>query len=684
MDKKKQTIEEQAFAYHVRGYNVLPVGQDKRPAIKQWKQWQTEQQTDEQVMEWFNEHTKYNVGIITGKISGLTVIDIDAKEDQANADRMLALFPETYTVQTPSGGYHLYYQYAEGFTVSANAYPQYPNVDIRGEAGYVVAPPSTTDKGEYKIIKDIPIAPFPTQLFPKKKPRKTLTEQTTAQKGSRNDNLASFIGTLLQSHKEEDWQTECLPATQRANKTYTPPLPDDEVLTTFNSIVKKERARREDLIISPIQLENGEEIPAVKLQLRKNGSGVAHKDMGNAMIVLSTHPFYKDTIKYNTFKQDLEYNGKPIEESDLVKIQHFMQTSAGLPSIGKEAVYSAVLHYAYHNKYDEAQDWLKSLTWDGEERLATWLSTATGVTDDEYHRGIGTQWFMGIINRIMRPGCIFDYMLVLVGAQGLGKTSLFRIIGGEWYKSFTGSVDNKDFYLALRGAIIIDLDEGSTLYKSEAIKIKSIITSTHDEFRAPYERTMKKYPRRFVFSMSTNDDEPFRDVTGNRRYWVLDLPERMVDFKWLEENRDQLFAEAYHYFKEKTEIAEVPMEEAMRRQEMHLPSDPWVDLIVNEVRTSLDYCEGSKFYSTTVQEVFSKIFPEESVARLNRGHEMRIASVLKKELGLCKKQVTEDGERRNRWFITDKKQEELRNGDMKPIKDIVDEFVDELRDDLQF
>ena len=670
------TISQQAFAYHVKGYNVLPVGADKRPAISSWKQWQTEQQSPDLVMEWFSDDTKQNVAIITGKISGITVVDIDTKGGQPQADAMRARFPLTRTIKTPSGGYHLYYKYAEGFTVSANAYPDLPNVDIRSDSGYVVAPPSHTDKGEYEVIVDMEPIDFPAHLFPKKKPRKTLTEMTTASRGNRDDTLTSFAGKLLQATNEGEWYTEVLPAVERANKTYTPPLSDADVRKVFNSIVKKEKDRRANLILSPIQID-GRKVGDMKI--RKNGNGQAYKDMANVVAVLEAHPFYKDTIRYNEFRQEIEYNGKTMEDADIVKIQYFMQVETGLQGISKEAVYSAIVHYAQKNKYDEAIDWLKSLKWDGVPRLNEWLHTATNVENNAYHRGIGAQWFMGMVRRIMLPGCVFDYMLVLTGDQGLGKTSLFRIIGGPFYKSYTGAIDNKDFYLALRGAIIIDLDEGATLYRSEAIKIKSVITDTHDEFRAPYDRIMKKYPRRFVFSMSTNDTEPFRDITGNRRYWAIDIKQG-VNFKWLEENRDQLFAETYHYFITNTPIPEVPYEEALAIQEAHLPDDTWTDMVAQEVKKDWLYVTGSPEFSTTILDVYSKVFPDENLARLGRAQEMRVASIFKKELGLEKIQKMIDGERKMRWYITKKKQKELQAKPQKQVIPELDQLVNELKD----
>jgi predicted P-loop ATPase len=677
-ETKQMTISEQAMAYHANGYAVIPVGQDKRPIISSWKKYQTEQQTDEEVIELFKNNP--NVAIITGKISGITVIDIDAKGDEANATAMLARFPATYTVKTPSKGYHLYYQYAEGFTVSANAYPDFPNVDIRGDSGYVVAPPSELPNGKYEVINNTAPVPFPAHLFPKQKPKKSLTEMTTASKGNRDDTLTSFVGKLLQATKEEEWYTEVLPAVERANKTYSPPLSDADVKKVFNSIVAKEKSRRADLIVSPIQMEDGQEIPATAIRLRKNSANQAYKDMANAMIVLETHPYYKNTIRYNTFKQEIEYNGKPLEDSDVIKIQHFMQTEAGLHGIQQGNVFSAIVHYAQKNKYDEAQDWLNSLTWDKTPRLHEWLARSLGLPNDLYLQGVGFQWLNGMVSRIMRPGAQFDYVLMLVGPQNLGKTSFFRIIGGPFYKSYTGPVDNKDFYLALRGAMLLDLDEGATLYRSEAIKIKSIITEVCDEYRAPYDRLMKKYPRRFVFSLSTNDNEPFRDVTGNRRYWAVDITDR-VDFKWLEENRDQLFAESYYYFKNKIDIPIVPEDQALAIQEAHLPDDSWTELVVGEVRKSEDYCKGDPNYSTTIMEVFQEVFKDESLIRLDRRHEMRIATIFKKELGLEKSRRMVNGEQKNRWYISEKKLKLLQAKNAAKTVTDLEELADDLKDD---
>lgn len=660
------------------GYSIMPVGLDKRPLLRSWKEYQTAAASDATIEKWWTLYPHANIGIITGEVSGITVIDVDTYKG-ATAEQ----FPPTFTVRTGNGGLHLYYKYHPGLSISANAYPNHPGVDIRSDGGFVVGPYSVTNYsdphthehkgGEYTIIDDRPLAPFPHTLFPETKKRRKLSSLMGVATGGRNDSIASFAGKLLRSTPEEEWESEVWPAVERANLTYSPPLPRTELRATFESIRTKELAQRASLIVSPFQLDATDtdgEGESINIPIRKNRAGAAYNNMANVLAVLKHHPYYKGTIKYNEFRQEIEYNGKPFEDGDIIKIQYFMQTEAGLNGISSEAVASAVQHYANQNKYDEAQDWVRALKWDGIPRLHEWVSKATHVPQDAYHAGIGSQWFAGIIRRIMVPGSTFDYVLVLVGAQGIGKTSLFRIIGGPWYKSYTGAIDNKDFYLALRGAVIMDLDEGAALSRSDAIKIKSIITETHDEYRAPYGRLMKKYPRRFVFSMSTNDTEPFRDITGNRRYWTIDGAQK-IDFAWLETNRDQLYAEAYDAFLNGTILPSVPFSEAAERQEAHLPEDSWTDLVTTHIQKNEAYRTGSSDFFTTILDTYTSIFPDESVARVGKAQEMRITNIFKKALGLEKTRTRVEGQRQIQWKLSAEKMAELQ---ATPARDTRDEF----------
>ena len=658
------------------GFSVIPITPNDKKPLASWKKYQTDFATDEELYTWFDgANSNRNIGVVTGNISQITVVDIDHKDPKKKTP--LSKFPKTYTVQTPSGGYHLYYKYTPDIQTNANQYIHLPYVDIRNDGGFVVAPPSVVKGSEYKVIDDSPLADFPHSVFNNgKNTRFPTTEKKTlslkelgegfksmADGAGRNNALTQVAGKLIGRTPEDDWS---LVKDQMYffNDKFADPLDRAEVDTIFNSIAKKQKASG---TVSPIAAAE-----VVGARLRTTRSNIPHKDMTNVFIILKSHPEYKDSIKYNLFRKEIEYKGEPIEDSDILQITLKIQDEL-LPNISDSVVFKAVQHFAHENSYDEVLDWLASLEWDGKERLATWLPRATGAPDDDYHNAIGAQWFIGMVRRITHPGCTFDHVLTAIGGQGVGKTSLFRIIGGEWYKTFTGTVDNKDFYLALRGAILVDLDEGSTMYKSDSIKIKSIITETVDEYRAPYGRVTERHPRRFVFSMSTNDTEPFRDQTGNRRYLPFNIPKK-VDFKWMEDNRDQIFAEAYDIVKKKryNEVQEIPFLTALKKQEERIAQDSWVEPIQNYLARSNDYCVGSEEYSTTEEELFMNVInpdkDRQSLMGLNKQNEMRIGQILRNQLGFEKRRVQMDGQQKNRYFMTQERCDELQENNATPNK----------------
>jgi len=623
------------------GYSIIPIGNDKRPRVK-WKQWQTAKADVKQVEQWIAFGNDHNFGIVTGKISGITVVDIDVKHAKRTP---LDTFPETYTVQTPSGGWHLYYQYSDTVQTCSDRYPQFPYVDIRNDGGYVVAPPSF--EGGYKIIKDLPIVAFPADMFGGKK-KLRLRDTVKLSSGSRNDSIASTAGTFLRAYPEGQWESDVWPVIVGHNETYKPPLPLDELKTTFKSIATRELARRKELQLSPLHIDS---VDAIKVRLRKNRNGGTIKDMSNAIFALENSEQYK-TVRYDTFTNIIMLGGVALLEEDTLEAQKFLQTDIELHNIGKNIVEDALNYIAHKNKFSSALAYLEGLSWDGVARVDTWLIETYGVPDDEYHRAVGSNWLRALVGRIKNPGLKYDHVLVVEGAQGVRKSSSFAALGGAWHTETTIQADNKDFLLQFNGKAIVEFSEGGTLSKSETKALKSIITRTHDKYRAPYARQDREYPRQCIFCMTTNDDEYLKDETGNRRWLPVRMPAGFVaNCAWITENRDQLFAEAYRRVDEPT--WHYPKDVAEQAQEERRIVDS-LEESITDWYTGLD--DASRDEGITIKTVHDALYKhyDRIPPVIDKPLEWRIKNILRAAMKLEPRQSRVQGVRARRWFPTTK------------------------------
>lgn len=210
----------QAKEYVRRGLSVIPLHpRSKKPAIPSWREYQKRPPTQEELERRFGNGSHYNIGILTGSVSGIAVLDADSAEAVAWCEANL---PKTPTVQTARGR-HYYFKYRSGLrnTVKINN----GKLDLRGEAGYVVAPFSEHETGviyawlEGRDLDDLPLAEFPSELFAVKGGKTSITNElkpgtpygqaalaselarlSAAVEGERNDNLnrsAFSLGSLV-------------------------------------------------------------------------------------------------------------------------------------------------------------------------------------------------------------------------------------------------------------------------------------------------------------------------------------------------------------------------------------------------------------------------------------------------------------------------------------------------------
>jgi len=241
---------DEAIKYLNLGFSIIPVGQDKKPLI-QWKEFQNRKPTEKEVTEWFSNFNITGIGIVTGKISGLIVLDAEK-----GADFTGLKIPTTPTVNTGGGGVHYYFKLPENFTVK-NSVRFRPLMDIRGEGGFVVAPPSLHPSGKYyewaidfASAKLTNMPKWLTEALQQKKSEATNKDWAEILKGvsmgERNETATSVAGKLLAHFPKTEWESVAWPILKSLNLQNTPPLPESELRTTFKSIADREISRRNE------------------------------------------------------------------------------------------------------------------------------------------------------------------------------------------------------------------------------------------------------------------------------------------------------------------------------------------------------------------------------------------------------------------------------------------------------
>lgn len=253
-------IIQEAIRLNSRGLSVIPVAKDKKPLVD-WKEFQTRLSTENDILEWAEKFPQMNIGVVTGKISGITVVDVEKGGD-------ISKFPKTFTVKTGGGGWHLYYKYYP----FQNKTRIFPLTDVRGDGGYVVAPPSIHQSGSlYEIIDKSPMQPFPHEMFGDKIEIKESWKNkvlTPIEVGNRNSDFTSVIGGLLTRLPQHDWDSVAWSLIESKNKDQKSPLPEHELKSIFESIAKREILKRNTGgEIKDIHTEIGDDEALIKISL---------------------------------------------------------------------------------------------------------------------------------------------------------------------------------------------------------------------------------------------------------------------------------------------------------------------------------------------------------------------------------------------------------------------------------
>ena len=301
------------------------------------------------------------------------------------------------------------------------------------------------------------------------------------------------------------------------------------------------------------------------LKREKDGDAI-QKTAENISITLEKHPrlmgrFIKNTFAYKEQgvgplpwgdRENLP-NGTIFDwdDSDTSGLLLFIEKCTGIHT--KNLILDALNECWARHSYHPIQNYITSLKWDGVSRLDHLFIDYLGADDTEYVRAVTRMTFVAAIARIFRPGLKYDTVTVLVGPQGLGKSTLIAIMAKneEWFTDALKDLSDRSAIECIQGAWLVELGEMSALNKTELNAAKAFISRTIDKARMAYGRFAKTMPRTCIFFGTSNTKAFLKDPTGERRYLPVDCHPATAKkkvFTELPKEVDQLWAEAYSLY----------------------------------------------------------------------------------------------------------------------------------------
>lgn len=272
-------------------------------------------------------------------------------------------------------------------------------------------------------------------------------------------------------------------------------------------------------------------------------------------------------------------------DGDDASLRIYMECRYGIANKGK--LDDAVSHAADAAPYDPLREHLETLPeWDGVPRAETLLVDLLGAEDCAYVRAVTRKTLCGAVRRALNPGCKWDYMLILEGAQGLGKSSLLAALAGEWFTDALSLDDIAHPKVAaekLQGAWVVEVAELDGMAKASIERLKGFLTTSVDNYRAAYARRAGRYRRRCIVVGTVNNlDGYLRDATGNRRFWPVRVSAKLDRGRLTPEYVAQVWAEAKELEAAGEDLfLEGDVEgEARRRQREAMETDPREGLVL--------------------------------------------------------------------------------------------------------
>ena len=293
----------------------------------------------------------------------------------------------------------------------------------------------------------------------------------------------------------------------------------------------------------------------------------------------------------------------------------------------------AMLIYWNSHKVNPLTDLLESLVWDGKPRVENFLHEVMKADDNEYTRECSRLIFAGGIHRAYRPGCKFDDMIVLIGTQAAGKSTIVRWLNMEdqFFREIK-TISGKEGIEAIRGVWIGEVGELMAMTRvKEAEAVKAYITSQEDSYRPPYQKNVQTIPRRCVFIGTTNNPQFLTDKTGNRRFYpvkVWSFAYKLYDNEQtIREYIRQCWAEAVHLYKEDKlqPFAKAEVLEQIRAAQEAAMEDDWRIGAIEQYLTDNKPLQGA---TVSVIELWHRALGEPEESKPTRKDSIEITQII--------------------------------------------------------
>lgn len=335
-------------------------------------------------------------------------------------------------------------------------------------------------------------------------------------------------------------------------------------------------------------------------QLTTTKQGLYEETINNMLLILKNDPNLKGLGARNLFSDRNEVqrklpwtrNGDYWSDIDDAGLRNYIEKIYGLQ--GRQKLTDALALVFEERAYHPVKVYLNKLKWDGKPRLETLFIDYLGAEDSPYMRTITRKTLVAAVSRIYHPGCKFDYMLTIIGRQGIGKSLIVKKLGMQWFSDTVTDIKGKEAYEALDGVWIMEMGELAALKKAEREAIKGYISKQEDTYRKAFARNVTVNKRQCIFIGTTNDTEFLNDSTGGRRFWIVETDAgKRTKTVWddlTQSEVDQLWAEALHYYHQGENIMYMDSaveEQARSIQERHSQHNSMIGIIEELLNTQV-------------------------------------------------------------------------------------------------